>query len=362
MTTNRRLLAEWELTDAVLLVYPHEGTDWFSGSAPGEAGRRQARVNLVGAQITVVQLANAILNHQDVLLLTPDGKMPKQLEVSLPRHRYRLRCVSVPTDDTWARDFGPISVEAHGQRRFLDFRFNGWGGKFDSSLDNQINQRLVDRGYLPADRTERHDDFVLEGGSIDTDGRGTLLTTTECLRSPTRNPQFPKRRDLERELRTRLGVERVLWLDYGYLDGDDTDSHIDILARFADPETILYSMVDPVSGPNTKLRQKQREKFEKMEAQLRTFRTPEGKPYRLVPLPVVDETAYVEGRDEPIQGSYANFLLVRGAVLMPTYSDPKDVEARRIFERVFPDREVRGVSCTTLLRQHGSLHCMTMGL
>ena len=191
--------------------------------------------------------------------------------------------------------------------------------------------------------------FVLEGGSIDSDGQGTLLTTTECLCSMNRNEYLDKA-EIENELKTAFGLDRVLWLDFGQIIGDDTDSHVDTLARFCSPDTIAYVSCEDINDP-------QYEEFSSMMLQLQSFRTPDGKPYRLVPLPFADPI-YLDGYRLP--ATYANFLIINGAVLVPGTGSPKDETARKTLQEVFPDREVIVVDCRALLSGHGALHCITM--
>lgn len=193
-------------------------------------------------------------------------------------------------------------------------------------------------------------DFVLEGGSIESDGMGTLLTTSECLLAPNRN-QPMNRIDIEEHLRRVLHVQRVLWLDHGYLAGDDTDSHVDTLARFCSPDTITYVKCTDTEDEHY-------DALLKMEEQLRTFRTLAGEPYRLLALPMADK---VEEEGERLPATYANFLILNDAVLYPTYNQPlKDRQAREVLQEAFPGYELVGIDCRTLIRQHGSLHCVTM--
>jgi agmatine deiminase len=198
----------------------------------------------------------------------------------------------------------------------------------------------------------RSEGFVLEGGSIESDGKGTIMTTARCLMSPNRNPHF-SREGIESELGRTLGADRFLWLETGHIDGDDTDSHIDTLARFCPDDTIIHvACDDPSDGHFPDIRA--------MVAELEGFRTMEGRPYRLIPLPWT-RTVFDE-RGDRLPATYANFLIINGAVLVPTYDDPKDEAALRAVSTAFPGREVIGVNCLPLILQHGSLHCVTMQL
>ena len=256
----------------------------------------------------------------------------------------------IPTNDTWARDHGFISlVDDQGHRQLLDYRFNGWGEKFPADLDNAINRKLYDQGRLQGEYIDCLD-FVLEGGSIESDGKGTVFTTFCCLLAPHRN-QPMTREQIEERLKRDLHVQRVLWIDHGELIGDDTDGHIDTLVRICPDDTLLYIGCDePQEAHYEALRQ--------MEEQLKTFRTLEGQPYRLLKLPLPRAIVF-EG--ERLPATYANFLVINGAVLCPTYNQPDlDAIAMEQIGKAFPDREIIGIDCLSIIKQHGSLHCCTM--
>ena len=330
-----RLPAEWEPQSGVQLTWPHAGTDW----AP----------MLDEVTKTYEEMAREIRKREPLLIVGP------------------------PTNDTWARDHGFITLikeeqspplssarkatgrrfsgkGAGGEALLLDFCFNGWGEKFPAELDNAINRHLYDDGSVRGEYID-HLDFVLEGGSIESDGQGTIFTTSCCLLAPHRNQPLSKNQ-IEERLKQYLCAERILWIDHGQLTGDDTDGHIDTLVRIAPNDTLLYIRC---SDPDDE----QYEELRLMEEQLRTFRTLDGRPYRLLPLlmprPIYDD----EGCRLP--ATYANFLVVNGAVLCPTYAQPDlDSEALSIIGEAFPGREIVGIDCRSLIQQHGSLHCCTM--
>jgi agmatine/peptidylarginine deiminase len=265
--------------------------------------------------------------------------------------RENLLVVGEPSNDTWARDHGFITlVDDEGHARLLDYCFNGWGEKFPAELDNAINRRLYEEGKVKGEYTDCLD-FVLEGGSIESDGKGTVFTTTGCLLAPHRNQPMTQA-DIEERLKQDLHAERIVWIDYGHLTGDDTDGHIDTLVRICPDDTILYvGCEDPED--------EQYKDLQLMKTQLTTFRTLEGKPYRLMelpmPRPIYDEGGY------RLPATYANFLVINGAVLCPTYDQPDlDAEALRLIGEAFPDREIVGIDCRSVIKQHGSLHCCTM--
>ncbi len=330
----RRLRAEWEDQKLVLMAFPHEETDWAREG------------DLHKAYAPFVRIAQAIAYSQSVYILCKDKTAIEDLFCS----KRNLIFIEAEYDDTWTRDYGPLSVEENGEPLLLDFTFDGWGGKFPAQKDNAINRFLHEKGYFGTTPMETVD-YVLEGGSIESDGAGTILTTTHCLCNPNRNGGRSKEA-VEERLRRHLGARRVLWLDHGHLIGDDTDAHIDTLARFVDRETIAYVRCDDPDDPHY-------DELHKMEAQLRTFRTEEGRPYRLVPLPMAPARYDETGRRLP--ATYANFLITPRALLYPTYESREiDRKAGEIFASLFPGREIIPIPCSRLITQGGSLHCSTM--
>ena len=316
--------AEWEPQSAVQLTWPHAHTDW----AP------------ILPEITAVyeEMAREISKREELLIVTPKSVLPHLSH--LTSHIFPL-----DTNDTWARDHGFITVEENGRSLLLDFCFNGWGEKFEATLDNQINRHLFEQGFVKG-TYEDHLDFVLEGGSIESDGNGTIFTTECCLMAPHRNQPLTKQ-EIEERLKQWLGAERIVWLQHGSLIGDDTDGHIDTLVRICPNDTLLYIGGDD-DHPD----------LYEMEQELQTLRTLKGQPYRLLKLPL-PRPIYDEG--ERLPATYANYLVINGAVLVPTYAQPDlDAEALRIIGEAFPDREIVGIDCRAVIRQHGSLHCCTM--
>ncbi|MBA1421118.1 MAG: agmatine deiminase family protein [Epsilonproteobacteria bacterium] len=327
-----RLPAEWEKQQCVLMSFPHEATDWNDG-------------DLNKALSPFIHIAQAIAYGQAVYIICKD----KTKIASMFCSTRNLTFIEIPTNDTWIRDYGYISIFEDGEKKLLDFTFDGWGGKFEASLDNSVNTILHQKGYMGITPLEKID-FVLEGGSIESDGEGTILTTSACLCNPNRNGGLSKE-EVERKLKNTLGVQRVLWLDHGYLAGDDTDSHIDTLARFVNKETIAY----------VKCNNKEDEHYEalqKMETQLQTFTTMEGKPYTLIPLPMCE--AVYDDNQQRLPATYANFLICNDALIYPTYGDKHDKIAHEIFKDLFPNKEIIPINCLKLIEQGGSLHCSTM--
>lgn len=264
-----------------------------------------------------------------------------------------ITLVTTEINDTWTRDYGPLTVLKDDRLRALDFGFNGWGLKFASDKDNLVNLNLDKKSFFKPRSYRNERDFILEGGSVETDGEGTLLTTTRCLCSPNRNGGKSKK-EIAEILEQRLGVTHVLFLDYGALEGDDTDSHIDTLARIAPGNTILFTGCRNIEDP-------QFEELLKMKAQLMMFRNIVGEPFNLVELPLPD--AIYDEKGERLPATYANYLVTDTTVFMPTYAQPQnDALAMQTVKIVFPDHDVVGVDCRTLIKQHGSLHCATMQL
>lgn len=331
----RRLPAEWEKQGFVQLTWPHCETEWY---------------DLPHVLDCYVNVARTILKYEPLLIVCRDKE---ECLADMAARGFKpegVHFVVCPLNDTWARDHGAISVFEGSRKLILDFVFNGWGLKFGSNLDNQINRNIYKQGaWAPTVQYVDMRPFVLEGGSIDTDGCGTLMATSECLCSLNRN-EYLTREQIEHTLCQAFGLQRILWVDHGGIVGDDTDSHIDILARFCSADTIAYTCGEDPSDPNYG-------PLKKMEEQLKTFRTLEGKHYQLVPLPLPD-AMYLE--DYRLPGSYANFLLVNGAVLIPGANSPKDAIAAAQLQKVFPDRQVEIIDCRALLSGHGGLHCITM--
>jgi agmatine/peptidylarginine deiminase len=297
----------------VQLTWPHAKTDWA--------------YMLSEITKTYEEMAAAIRKYEDLLV------------------------VGEPSNDTWARDHGFITlVDDEGGARLLDYCFNGWGEKFEAALDNAINRRIYDEGKVKGEYVDCLD-FVLEGGSIESDGEGTIFTTSGCLMAPHRNQPMTQA-EIEARLKHDLCAERVLWIDYGNLTGDDTDGHIDTLVRIAPNYTLLYIGDDDEAD-------EQYADLKKMEDQLKSFRTLSGEPYKLVKLPMPRAIYDEDGLRLP--ATYANFLVINGAVLVPTYDQPDlDAEAMRLIGEAFPGRDVVGIDCRSIIKQHGSLHCCTM--
>ena len=333
-TFNAVLPAEWAPQSGIQLTWPHAGTDWAH--------------MLTEVQVCFAAIAREITQRELLLIVTPEPEEVKK-QISATVNMQNVRFMECETNDTWARDHGAITMLDAEGASLLDFMFNGWGLKFASDKDNLITRQAVKVGFLNGRYVNRLG-FVLEGGSIESDGLGTLLTTSECLLSPNRNGQM-SRDEIEDYLCSVFHLKQVLWLDHGYLAGDDTDSHVDTLARLCSPDTIAYVQC-------TDTQDEHYEALHQMEEQLKTFRTLNGNPYRLLALPMVDK---IEEEGERLPATYANFLIMNDAVLYPTYRQPEnDQRAKEVLQEAFPEYEIVGIDCRTLIKQHGSLHCVTM--
>lgn len=333
-----RLPAEWEPQAAVLIAWPHADTDWAE--------------RLASVETTYAALASAVTRFESLVIVVPDAAVrghAEELIRAAGAELARVRFVELPYDDTWLRDSGPLTLRNDaGQFQLTDFRFTGWGGKFGAEQDDALIAGLVEAGVF-GQAAHKRVDWALEGGGVESDGAGSVLTTWRCLTQ--RHPE-QSREEMSAILRDSLRASRILWLDFGYLEGDDTDAHIDTLARFAPGDRIVFQACDDASDPHF-------DELRRMAGELSALRTTDGKPYALYPLPwakpIVDES-------RRLAASYANYLIVNGAVLVPAYGDAADDKAARIIGEAHPGREVVQIPCRPLIWQNGSLHCITMQL
>lgn len=333
----KRMRAEWEKQRAVLFAFPHQWSDW-------QDYLNEARENFIAIIKQVLRFESVILIYHPNDL---EGRQIIEEVFAGQIKEGRLKVYAIECNDTWARDFGAINLLEDEKNILLDFGFNGWGLKFASNWDNQINSALKKLGEFSDDL--RVMDMILEGGSIESDGEGVILTNTQCLLEKNRNP-YLNQEQIELKLKEHLGAKKILWLNHGYLAGDDTDSHIDTLARFISPTQIAYVSCDDESDEHYV-------ELKAMEEELKNLRDLKGNAYELIKLPFVG-AIFDEG--ERLPATYANFLFVNGALLVPTYGDSNDSLALQILQDALPHLEVIGVDCQTLIRQHGSLHCVSM--
>lgn len=337
--TNQRLPAEWEPQDAILLAWPHKNTPWD--------WQLDDMVQLYEALVSV------ICDYADVVIALP--------EASITEVRERLGAMDIPleyvyfypvdSNDTWVRDFGPITVQTDAGMKLLNFEFNAWGEKYPCDLDNQVSAKMQVLDAFPAADFESVN-FVLEGGSIETDGQGTLLTTASCLLNKNRNPNLSKEQ-IEQQLKVAFGVRKINWLSSGYLAGDDTDGHVDVLARICPNNTIVYTACDDEDDEHYS-------GLKSMEQELMAMTNADGQSYRLLPLPWPG--AKYSDNDQRLPATYANFLVVNEAVLVPIYDSLSDEDALDVVSQAFPNYEIFGIPCLSLIERGGSLHCITMQL
>lgn len=338
-----RLPAEWEAQEFVQLTWPHRDTDW---------------AYIYDEVIECYcNMAREIAKREPLLIV---AQHPSDVVKELKAHGVELtniRLFGCKTNDTWARDHGFITCKHGDQKVLMDFQFNGWGMKFASNHDNQINRNLHEAEVIEGVYMNCLD-FVLEGGSIESDGTGTIMTTAPCLLAPNRNDVM-NRAEIEIQLCQYFNAERVLWIEHSWLAGDDTDGHVDTVARLCDENTIAYVQCLDKNDVHY-------DELHEMEEEIKAFRKSDGTPYKLIPLPMVsaiydEEEKDEEGNPQRLPATYANFLIMNGAVLMPTYGQKEnDEKAIEMLRTAFPDREVVGIDCNVLIRQHGSLHCCTM--
>ncbi|WP_234697120.1 agmatine deiminase family protein [Nitrosophilus alvini] len=324
----KRLPAEWERQRETLLVFPHDESDWNE--------------YLSDIRKTYIDIVKAITKYQKCTLLCKDIEEAKDWFAGFEN----INFIQMDTNDTWIRDYGPITIKAGSKAKYLDFFFNGWGLKYPANFDNLVNRKLYAEKFL--DNLETIG-FVLEGGSIESNGEGIILTTKECLLEANRNPHLSQK-EIENSLKNFLGAKKILWLNHGFLAGDDTDSHIDTLARFIKKDTIVYVKCDDPEDEHF-------EELLKMEKELKSFKDLNKKSFTLVPLPWISPKFY---KNERLPATYANFLFINDAILVPVYGDKNDKKAVELFKNLLPDREVIPVDSSVLIRQHGSIHCASM--
>ncbi|SJM95699.1 agmatine deiminase family protein [Crenothrix polyspora] len=329
-----RFPAEWEPQAAVLIAWPHETGDFQNRLAAVEDSYRF--------------IADTISRFQRLIIVCRDDSHQQYISEQLASIE-NINFIQARVNDIWVRDTVFLTVESDGEPLLLNFRFNGWGNKYPHQYDNALNQRLL-AAPLFEHTKHRMIDFILEGGSVESDGIDTILTTRQCLLNPNRNT-WSKQEDIERQLERHFGTTRVLWLDQENLSGDDTDAHIDTLARFCTEDTIAYTSCINPNDPHF-------DSLRNMAAQLQALRTQSDKQYQLIPLPMPAPIYNEEGQRLP--ANYANFLVINGAVLVPAYDDPMDAIIQQRLAGVFPDREIIATPCKPLVHQYGSLHCMTM--
>ena len=320
---NKVLLPEWEEQGAILIAWPNQHTDW--------------KENLEKVEKTYIEIVKQIADHELVIILSRYNNLKKNFSKEILKN---IKIIIADYDDTWTRDYIGLSVETKEGSFLVDFKFNGWGEKYNHTKDNSINLQLQEQNIISKIEYE-YNHFILEGGSIDSNGKGTILTTSKCLLNKNRNPNLSKK-EIENMLLESLGIKKTLWLNNGLIPGDDTNSHIDILARYCDEKTIVYSINDS-------------EELKSMEKELKVIALENQ--YELFPIDLPEPIFYNE-RELP--ASYVNFLITNKKILAPIYGDKNDSSAISSLQKLFPTREIVGIDCTQIIKQNGSLHCITM--
>ncbi len=321
----RRFIAEFEEQSFTQILFPHAKSDWAE--------------YLNEAEGTFINIIHAIIKYQKCLVVCNDLEAVK----SRFSPNDNLYFVAYETDDTWARDCSVLCVQNGNAIELADFIFTGWGGKFDAQKDNAMSKAIAAHYSKPLVSY----DFILEGGGVESNGEGIILTTSECVLNKNRNYTFTAEQ-ITQKIKDTLGANEVLYLNHGYLAGDDTDSHIDTLARFISKDTIMYVKCDDIADEHYW-------ELKLMENELQALS--KSHEFTLIPLPMTDAVYFDEER---IPATYANFLFVNGAVIVPTYNTAQDEEALEIFKKNLPHLDIIGVDCSVLIRQHGSLHCVSM--
>ncbi len=312
-----RLIPEWEPQDAIIIAWPNEKTDW--------------KENLSEVLTFYQGLVAEITDHQKLIILY------NKKEPNLYKNK-NIVLIECDFNDTWTRDYIGLSIKTNQGPRLVDFGFNAWGGKFDYKKDNLVNQTLFEKGLFK-NSINNQKQFILEGGSIDINSIGTLITTEKCLLNKNRNTRLTKE-NIEQYLKQTIGVNQIFWLANGEIEGDDTDAHIDTLARFCSDDTLCYSKGDSKA-------------LQTMEKELKTL------PFKLIPLP---QPQTIICNDEALPATYVNFLITNHKILCPVYNDPNDSVALERLSAAFPNRKVVGINALPLIKQNGSLHCVTMQL
>jgi agmatine/peptidylarginine deiminase len=329
-----RFPAEWEKQSAVLIAWPHKTGDFSD------------RLESVEQSYSVI--ADTITQYQKLIIVCRDDSHQQHIQTLVSKHD-AIDFIHVTVNDIWVRDTVFLSVEQDGDITHLNFLFNGWGEKYQHQNDNALNHKLLNAKPFKG-KAHKDIDFILEGGSVESDGIDTILTTKQCLLNPNRNKGLTQQ-EIEQQLFQHLGAKRVFWLDQENLSGDDTDAHIDTLARFCSANTIAYTSCNDADDlHHTSLKY--------MERQLQDLRTQAGDPYHLVPLPL-PKPIYDE-EEQQLPANYSNFLIINHAVLVPAYGDPMDEVALQRLTDCFPQHEIIAIPCRPLVHQYGSLHCMTM--
>jgi agmatine deiminase len=340
MGASWRFPAEWEKQQGILLCFPHNGNDW-----PGK---------YAAIQWAFVEYIKKIASHEEVILVVASEKLKEKVLNMLETAHINLEQVSFiihKTNRSWMRDSGPIIVTNGEERKALNFNFNGWAKYKNFLLDQHVPQKVANFLKIQIEQVKyKGKPVILEGGAIDVNGKGTLITSEECLLDPkiqVRNPDFTKE-DYEAIFRQYLGITNTIWLGDG-VQGDDTHGHVDDLARFVNDHTIVTVVESDKKEPNYKALQENLRRLQNAVLE-------NGKKANIVTLPMPHRIDF-DGIALP--ASYANFLITNKTVLVPTFNDSRDREALNTLAQLFPEREVIGISCIDFIWGFGTLHCLS---
>lgn len=310
-----RVPAEWEEQKSIMVVFPTNQKDW------------QHSINDI--QKSYTEFINVLRKFQKCIVICNNPDVLDKYFDSFEN----MEIKQIETNDTWIRDFGPINVFIDGYLKSYNFKFNAWGGKFESTKDNSFNQTLLKKDLLNID-------FILEDGSIDCNGNGAMLSTARCIFNNNRNSTC-KEQDIKDKIIKLFGLKKLIVLQNGALIGDDTDSHIDTLARFIDKETIAYIKCYDKNDIHF-------EELNKMEVELKKTN------FKLIALPLPSPKLFENSR---LPATYLNFVFINGALIVPTYNDVNDKKAIKILKSRVKNREIIGIDASIFIREHGSLHC-----
>ena len=310
-----RVPAEWEKQKSIMVVFPTTQKDW--------------QHSIEEIQKSYVNFIKTITRFQMCIVICSNKKILNKYFDSFEN----IEIHEIKTDDTWIRDFGAIDVFIDGKLKSYNFNFNAWGSKFKATMDNSFNKTFFKKELLDID-------FVLEGGSIDNNGNGVMLSTAKCLFNKNRNPAY-KEEDIEKKIKKLFGLTELIVLKNGALIGDDTDSHIDTLARFINKETIAYVKCYDKHDIHFA-------ELNKMEKEL------EKTNFRLIPLPLPSSKTFKKHR---LPATYLNFVFINGALIVPTYNDKNDKKVIKILKKEITNREIIEIDASIFIREHGSLHC-----
>ncbi|RDU65423.1 agmatine deiminase family protein [Helicobacter sp. MIT 14-3879] len=319
--SKAKFKAEWEKQQAIILAMPHKNSDW--------------KPYLKQAQNKVIELIKHISRFEKVIVIYEFDNDIKNIQ-----NLANVVFIKLKTNDTWCRDFAPLSLVKNNKLILLDFIFNSWGMKYSANFDNLVSKEIF-KANIFKNATFKQKNFILEGGSIDSNGE-VILTTSKCLLDYNRNKLSKKK--IEKKIKKYLNVSEIFWLDNGEIIGDDTDCHIDNLARFISKDTIVYLKCNDKKDYHYK-------PLCAMENELKKL------PFKIIPIPMPKPIFY---KNKRLPASYINFLFINNAILLPIFNDKMDKEVIAIFKGFLKDREIIPVDSRVFLRQGGGIHCLSM--